>query len=103
MKAAPLEDCDLVVSSATPSLILKGYKSVTKRMVELDKEMIDGLKGIGFKHDIGEDQTGHQMKYFRRGGGYNLGRRQFRADDQGRDRAVCSSTGSSGFSPTALC
>jgi hypothetical protein len=41
-------------------------------MVELDKEMIAGLKGIGFKHDIGEDETGHQMKYFRRGGGYNL-------------------------------
>jgi putative flavoprotein involved in K+ transport len=34
--------------------------------------MIAGLKGIGFKHDIGEDETGHQMKYFRRGGGYNL-------------------------------
>ena len=53
-------------------MIIKAYKSVTKRMVELDKEMIEGLKGIGFKHDIGEDETGHQMKYFRRGGGYNL-------------------------------
>ena len=67
-----LEDCDQIVSAATPPLILKAYKSVTKRMLELDKEMIDGLKGIGFKHDIGEDETGHQMKYFRRGGGYNL-------------------------------
>jgi putative flavoprotein involved in K+ transport len=67
-----LEDCDLIVSAATPPLILKAYKSVTKRMLELDKEMIAGLKGIGFKHDVGEDETGHQMKYFRRGGGYNL-------------------------------
>jgi hypothetical protein len=41
-------------------------------MLELDKGMIEGLKGIGFKHDVGEDETGHQMKYFRRGGGYNL-------------------------------
>jgi hypothetical protein len=41
-------------------------------MIELDKEMIEGLKGIGFKHDVGENETGHQMKYFRRGGGYNL-------------------------------
>jgi putative flavoprotein involved in K+ transport len=41
-------------------------------MLEFDKELIDGLKRIGFKHDIGEDETGHQMKYFRRGGGYNL-------------------------------
>jgi cation diffusion facilitator CzcD-associated flavoprotein CzcO len=67
-----LEDCDLVASSATPALILKAYKAVTKRMLELDKEMIAGLKRIGFKHDIGEDETGHQMKYRRRGGGYNL-------------------------------
>jgi len=68
----PLEDCDLIASSATPSLVTKAYKIVTKRMLELDKEMIEGLKGIGFKFDIGEDETGHQMKYFRRGGGYNL-------------------------------
>jgi putative flavoprotein involved in K+ transport len=67
-----LEDCDLIVSSATPPLIVKAYKSVTKRMLELDKEMIEGLKSIGFRHDVGEDQAGHQMKYFRRGGGYNL-------------------------------
>lgn len=71
-EGGPLEDCDLIVSSATPPLITKAYKAVTKRMLELDKEMIEGLKGIGFKHDVGEDETGHQMKYFRRGGGYNL-------------------------------
>ena len=67
-----LEDCDLIVSSSTPPLTVKAYKAVVKRMVELDKDMIEGLKGIGFKHDIGDDEAGHQMKYFRRGGGYNL-------------------------------
>ena len=67
-----LEDADLVVAAATPPLILKAYKAVTKRMVELDRDMIQGLKSIGFKHDIGEDETGHQIKYYRRGGGYNL-------------------------------
>jgi len=41
-------------------------------MVELDREMIEGLKSIGFKHDMGEDDTGHQVKYYTRGGGYNL-------------------------------
>ena len=30
------------------------------------------LKSIGFKQDFGEDETGHQMKYIRRGGGYYL-------------------------------
>jgi putative flavoprotein involved in K+ transport len=67
-----LEDCDLIVASAPPPLVLKGYKAVVQRMIELDKDMIAGLKRIGFKHDIGDDETGHQMKYYRRGGGYNL-------------------------------
>ncbi len=68
----PLDDIDLVVASAPPALTVEGYKLVTQRMLELDKEIIDGLREIGFKHDMGEDETGHQMKYFRRGGGYNL-------------------------------
>ena len=71
-EGGPLEDCDLIVASATPPLTVKGYKAVTRRMLELDREMIEGLKRIGFRHDVGEDETGHQMKYFRRGGGYNL-------------------------------
>ncbi|MCA8927892.1 MAG: NAD(P)/FAD-dependent oxidoreductase [Alphaproteobacteria bacterium] len=68
----PLDDCDLVVASTTPDLMIEGYKQVTQRMYALDKHLIDGLKEIGFKYDMGEDETGHQMKYFRRGGGYNL-------------------------------
>ena len=68
----PIEDCDLIASAATPPLILKAYQLAVQRMVALDKEMIDGLKRVGFKYDIGEDNTGHQMKYRRRGGGYNL-------------------------------
>jgi hypothetical protein len=71
-EGGPLEDCDLIVSAATPPLILKAYKSVVQRMLQLDKELIEGLRSVGFKHDIGEDESGHQMKYFRRGGGYNL-------------------------------
>ena len=67
-----LEDSDLIISSSTPALVIKGYKAVTKRMAKLDEALIAGLKSIGFKHDFGEDETGHQMKYFRRGGGYNL-------------------------------
>jgi putative flavoprotein involved in K+ transport len=43
-----------------------------KRMVEADKKMIEDLKSIGYKWDQGEDDTGHQMKYRRRCGGYYL-------------------------------
>ena len=66
------EDCDLVATAPTPSLTIKAYQMGAQRMLELDREMIEGLQKIGFKHDMGEDGTGHQMKYFRRGGGYNL-------------------------------
>ncbi len=62
----------MLASAVTPPLLIQGYQAAVRRMLELDKEMIDGLKGIGFKFDVGEDKTGHQMKYRRRGGGYNL-------------------------------
>ena len=67
-----LEDADIVVASPTPALTVKGLKANAKRMYAFDKEMVDGLVSIGFKHDYGADETGHLMKYFRRGGGYNL-------------------------------
>jgi putative flavoprotein involved in K+ transport len=72
LEPGSLEDADLVVSSSPPPLTLRNYQAVAKRMLELDREMIEGLQRIGFKHDMGEDATGHQMKYYRRGGGYNL-------------------------------
>ncbi len=68
----PVEECDLIGAAATPPMIVTAYQLAVKRMMELDKDMVDGLKRIGFKYDIGEDGTGHQMKYRRRGGGYNL-------------------------------
>ena len=66
------EECDLIGSAATPPLIIKGYQLAVQRMLEFDHDMVEGLKRIGFKFDVGEDCTGHQMKYRRRGGGYNL-------------------------------
>lgn len=68
----PLEDCDLLASASTYPLVIRGYQLAVKRMLELDKDLIEGLKQKGFKYDIGADKTGHQMKYQRRGGGYYL-------------------------------
>jgi putative flavoprotein involved in K+ transport len=67
-----LEDCDLIATSGTPPLIIRGYQMAVQRMAELDKDLIAALKARGFKYDFGEDNTGHQMKYRRRGGGYYL-------------------------------
>ena len=71
-EGSSLEDADLLVASPTPPLTVKALKANAQRMRDFDKEMIDGLVSIGFKHDYGTDETGHLMKYFRRGGGYNL-------------------------------
>jgi cation diffusion facilitator CzcD-associated flavoprotein CzcO len=68
----PLEDCDLIATATTYPLMIRGYQAGVKRMVEADKEMLAGLSARGFQHDIGEDNTGHQMKYRRRTGGYYL-------------------------------
>ena len=67
-----LEDTDLIATAATYPLIVRGYQLAVERMVQLDKEMIAALIACGFKYDLGEDKTGHQMKYRRRGGGYYL-------------------------------
>lgn len=71
-EGASLEDSDLIASVATYPLIVEGYQLAVKKMAEFDRELIAGLKKRGFKHDLGEDFTGHQMKYRRRGGGYYL-------------------------------
>lgn len=68
----PLEDCDLIGTATTYPLMIRGYQAGVKRMVEFDKAIISGLRSIGYKWDIGEDDTGHQMKYRRRCGGYYL-------------------------------
>ena len=43
---------------------------LTEQSKELDKELLDGLRRVGFKLDFGEDGTGWQFKYLTRGGGY---------------------------------
>lgn len=68
----PLEDCDLIATAATYPLIVRGYQLAVERMMEYDRELLGRLEARGFKLDIGEDGTGHQMKYRRRGGGYYL-------------------------------
>jgi cation diffusion facilitator CzcD-associated flavoprotein CzcO len=68
----PLDDCDLLATATTYPLLIRGYQAAVARMAEYDKKMIDDLKAVGFKYDLGEDGTGHQMKYRRRGGGYYL-------------------------------
>lgn len=68
----PIEDCDLVLASIPYPMLVQGYKLGAADMAEEDKELVEGLEAIGFRTDWGEDATGFQMKYLRRGGGYYL-------------------------------
>jgi putative flavoprotein involved in K+ transport len=68
----PLEDSDLIAAANPYPILVRSYQLNVKKMVEMDKDLIEGLKARGFKLDQGEDETGHQMKLRRRGGGYYL-------------------------------
>ncbi|KAK9453468.1 hypothetical protein V1511DRAFT_504833 [Dipodascopsis uninucleata] len=48
------------------------HQSLTKRIAELDSDILDGLTKAGFKLDYGYNGTGFLLKYYRRGGGYYL-------------------------------
>jgi cation diffusion facilitator CzcD-associated flavoprotein CzcO len=66
------ETADLLVISVPYPLQVLSNQITTKRMVELDADLLAGLHAAGFETDIGPDGTGFQMKFWRRGGGYYL-------------------------------
>jgi cation diffusion facilitator CzcD-associated flavoprotein CzcO len=68
----PIDDCDLLATATPYPVLVQGFQVVTKEMQRRDKRILDGLRARGFKMDFGEDETGIQMKYFRRGGGYYI-------------------------------
>jgi cation diffusion facilitator CzcD-associated flavoprotein CzcO len=65
-----VDDNDLIATSMPLSLARKSHQMVTDVSKELDKDLLDGLRGRGFKLDYGEGGTGWQFKYLTRGGGY---------------------------------
>jgi cation diffusion facilitator CzcD-associated flavoprotein CzcO len=65
-----LEDNDLIATSMPTPLAKKTHVMLTEQSKELDKELLDGLRRVGFKLDFGDAGTGWQFKYLTRGGGY---------------------------------
>jgi cation diffusion facilitator CzcD-associated flavoprotein CzcO len=65
-----LEDNDLIATSMPLKVARKSHALTAEKSKELDKDLLDGLAGVGFKLDFGEDNTGWQFKYLTRGGGY---------------------------------
>ncbi|NDZ18777.1 monooxygenase [Variovorax sp. WS11] len=67
-----VDDCDLIATSGTFQVQLKGYQLGTQRMLEIDKDLLAGLRARGFKVDSGPQGGGHQMRVRNNHGGYYL-------------------------------
>jgi len=70
--APPVEDADLILH-ALPSSVFKSQQiKLTRVQNEHDKEVLDGLRKVGFGLDCGPHDAGLLMKYYQRGGGYYI-------------------------------
>lgn len=80
----PMDDVDLIAGSGTFDYLIRANKLMAKQMVEHDAELLARLEAVGFRTDIGEDETGFHLKYNRRGGGYyiNVGASDLIADGE---------------------
>jgi cation diffusion facilitator CzcD-associated flavoprotein CzcO len=68
----PTEVCDLINIANPGPASIESHQAATRRVRELDRDLIAGLNSVGFQTDYGPDETGFGMKYFRHGGGHYL-------------------------------
>ena len=68
----PIYDTDLMAASVPYSLLAKLHRPMSRQMAEDDKELLDGLRKVGFLLDNGEDDTGYFLKLLRYQAGYYL-------------------------------
>jgi cation diffusion facilitator CzcD-associated flavoprotein CzcO len=66
----PVADCDLLAMASPFPVMKRGYQLSTAHSRQVDKPLLDALEARGFRLDYGPDETGFQMKYLQRGGGY---------------------------------
>jgi putative flavoprotein involved in K+ transport len=66
----PFEDCDLLATSMPYPVLQRSYQLSTAKGRLVDKALLEALAQRGFRLHFGEDYTGFQMMYLRRGGGY---------------------------------
>lgn len=67
-----IEDADLMVAAMPYPVLIDTYRWITRKTDSLDRKLLDGLRGIGFRLTSGEDETGFQLLYLRGAGGYYI-------------------------------
>ena len=87
----PFEDCDLLATSFPYPVLQRSYQMSTARGREVDKALLEALEKRGFRLQFGEDDTGFQMMYLRRGGGYyfNVGCSELIISGEIEPDAIC--------------
>jgi putative flavoprotein involved in K+ transport len=65
----PTEECDLIAAGTPIPVMRQAHRLLTEQGRRLDRQLIDDLTRTGFKVNT-EDQTGWQIMYLQRGGGY---------------------------------
>jgi putative flavoprotein involved in K+ transport len=68
----PITDTDLMAASVPYPLLARLHQPLSRQMMEDDKELLAGLRKIGFLLDNGEDNTGYFLKLLRYQAGYYL-------------------------------
>jgi putative flavoprotein involved in K+ transport len=66
----PFDDCDMLATSFPYPVLRRSYQLSTAKGRQVDSKLIKALEDRGFNTWLGEDETGFQMMYLRRGGGY---------------------------------
>jgi putative flavoprotein involved in K+ transport len=66
----PFDDCDLLATSFPYPVLQRAYQLSTAKGRAVDRKLLTALAKRGFRLHFGEDETGFQMMYLRRGGGY---------------------------------
>jgi cation diffusion facilitator CzcD-associated flavoprotein CzcO len=66
----PFEDLDLLAASFPFPLYRRSHQRITAMNREADRALLDGLQRRGFRLSFGPEDTGWQIMYQQRGGGY---------------------------------
>jgi putative flavoprotein involved in K+ transport len=68
----PLADTDFMIAAVPYDLLRRLHGPLSRQMAEMDKDLLDGLRKVGFRLDNGEDDTGYFLKLLRYQAGYYI-------------------------------
>ena len=70
LQGLPVEECDQLLTSLPLDALVRAYHLSALENRKHDAVLLQGLEQAGFKLDFQEYDTGFQMRYHQRGGGY---------------------------------